>query len=105
MIAIAFVVEVARPVDEVFAYLTDPARLPEWQDNVVSADVEDGSPLQAGSRLREVRRAPFGRRVESLVEVAAYEQGKRFDLHIVEGPLPIDGDHTFTGTAEGTRID
>jgi uncharacterized protein YndB with AHSA1/START domain len=28
MLRIAFPVEIARPVDEVFAYVTDPARLP-----------------------------------------------------------------------------
>jgi uncharacterized protein YndB with AHSA1/START domain len=105
MITIAFAVEIARPVDEVFAYLTDPDRLPEWQDNAVSADVEGGGPLRAGSRMREVRRAPFGREVTSLVEVSAYEPSTRFDLHIVEGPLPIDGDHTLSATATGTRID
>jgi uncharacterized protein YndB with AHSA1/START domain len=27
--------EVARPPDEVFAYVADPSRFPEWQDDVV----------------------------------------------------------------------
>ena len=36
MIRIEIPVDVARPVQEVFAYVTDLERLGEWQPNVVS---------------------------------------------------------------------
>ena len=40
------------------------------------------------------------------MEVAAYEPNARFDLRIVDGPLPIHADHTFTATdGGGTRVD
>jgi uncharacterized protein YndB with AHSA1/START domain len=35
-------IEIARPAEEVFAYVTDPARFSEWQDDVVSVRVEAG---------------------------------------------------------------
>jgi hypothetical protein len=43
--------------------------------------------------------------VDAIVEIAAYEPNRRFDLRIVSGPLPIDGSHEFHETDAGTRID
>lgn len=105
MITIELPVDVARPVQEVFAYVTDLERLGEWQPNVVSVTKETEEPMAQGTRLREVRRGPFGRKVEAIVEVAAYEPNRRFDLRIVSGPLPIDGSHEFHEADGGTRID
>jgi ligand-binding SRPBCC domain-containing protein len=89
----------------VFAYVTDLEKLAEWQPNVISVTKETEGPMGRGTHLREVRRGPFGRNVEAIVEVAAYEPGRRFDLRIVSGPLPIDGSHEFHPTDGGTRID
>ena len=30
---IVLTIEIARPPDEVFAYVTDPSRFPEWQED------------------------------------------------------------------------
>jgi ligand-binding SRPBCC domain-containing protein len=105
MIRFSFPVHIHRPVEDVFAYVTDSETLPEWQTNTVSVINETGGPLRQGSRLREVHRAPLGREAASLVEVSAFEPNKRFDLRILEGPLPIDASHTFTAENDGTRID
>jgi uncharacterized protein YndB with AHSA1/START domain len=105
VIRIELPVDVARPVQDVFAYVTDLDRLREWQPNVLSVTKETEGPLRQGTRLREVRRGPFGRKVAAIVEVSAYEQNRRFDLEIVSGPLPIDGSHEFHETDAGTRIE
>jgi ligand-binding SRPBCC domain-containing protein len=105
LINISFPVQIARPVEDVFAYVTDLDKLHEWQPNVVSVTNETGGALKQGSRLREVRKGPLGRDVSSLVEVSAFEPNRRFNLRILEGPLPIDGSHTFSAENDGTRID
>ena len=46
MIEVEHTLEIARPVDEVFAYLTDVSRLPEWQASAESAELE--GELRAG---------------------------------------------------------
>jgi uncharacterized protein YndB with AHSA1/START domain len=33
-------IEIARPPDEVFAYVTDPSRFHEWQHDVMRVDIE-----------------------------------------------------------------
>ena len=43
-------IEIARPPEEVFAYLTDPARFAEWQQDVVRVELVGGGPAPpAGS--------------------------------------------------------
>ena len=103
MIAFSFDIEIARPVAEVFAYVTDPARLGEWQANTVEIEQLTDGPFGLGTRLREVH-AAGSRRVEQVVEVSAYEANRRFDLDVVEGPLPLDARHAFDPTAAGGTV-
>ena len=93
---------VSRPPGEVFAYLTDPERLPEWQENAREVHVD--GPMREGALLREVRRAPGGKQVESLVRVAAYEPDRVFDLRIVEGMAHVHGDHRLEPAPDGGTI-
>jgi uncharacterized protein YndB with AHSA1/START domain len=96
--------EIGRPPGEVFAYVTDPAKLSTWQTNTVSAVVEGAGPVGLGTRIREVHSAPGGREVPSLVEVSEYEPDRLFALRMIEGPLPLDGRISLEPTAAGTRM-
>jgi uncharacterized protein YndB with AHSA1/START domain len=93
-----------RPVNEVFAYVTDPAKLATWQTNTVAAEQLDGGTLRRGGRLREVHRGPGGRELVSTVEVTELEQNRVFALHVLEGTLPIDARIAFEAWAGGTLL-
>ena len=95
---------VKAPPARVFAYVTDPAKLPEWQPTAISVTNESGGPIRAGTRLREVRRGPFGKRLEQLVEVSEYEADRAFGLRIVDGPLKVDGRYVFEESGDGTCV-
>jgi uncharacterized protein YndB with AHSA1/START domain len=100
----SFDVDIARPPEEVFSVVTDPARLPEWQPRVAGVEQLEEGPLRKGSRLKEVREVR-GKRLEQIVEVTAFEPSRRFGLRVVEGPLPVDGDLAFAPTpGGGTRL-
>jgi carbon monoxide dehydrogenase subunit G len=90
-------VEIARPVEEVFAYLSDPANLPAWQSGVVDVQKEDGR------HFREVRRI-LGREVASDVEVTTLDPPRRFDLAVRSGPLTVAISHTLEAAGDGTRL-
>jgi uncharacterized protein YndB with AHSA1/START domain len=47
--------EVARPRDEVFAYVTDPRTMPEWQQGAVSGHL-DAPTTRVGARCTTIRR-------------------------------------------------
>ena len=49
-------IEIDRPPDEVFSYVTDPSRFAEWQYDVLSVRLEGSSPPRVGSRFTTIRR-------------------------------------------------
>lgn len=95
-------VVIKRPPSEVFAYLTDVSKLPEWQSSAAEASV-DGE-VRLGARVREVRRL-LGRRGESTLEVSEFEPDRKFSLRVISGPLPFEVRHTLTEENGGTRLD
>ena len=92
-----------RPVDDVFAYVTDPSQLANWQTNTVSAIQEGDGPFGLGTRLREVHRAPGGKELESLVEVSEFKPNRALALQVREG-TPIHLRITFQPTDQGTLM-
>jgi uncharacterized protein YndB with AHSA1/START domain len=104
MIDFTIETEIGRPVGEVFAYVTDPAKLSSWQTNTVSAEIEGEGSLGLGTRLREVHRGPRGKELPSLVEVTEFEPERRFALDVIEGPLPFGARIGFEPTAGGTQV-
>lgn len=102
MIDFDFSIDVARPVPEVFAYVTDPAMLPDWQGSDGVEPLTPG-PVGPGSRFREVRTV-LGRRLESITEVTLYEPDRGFGIRIVSGPAPVDDRWSFAPIPGGTRV-
>jgi uncharacterized protein YndB with AHSA1/START domain len=95
-------VRIDRPPVEVFTYLTDLEKLPEWQSSAVEASAE--GEMGVGTRIRETRNF-LGRRAESTLEVIEYEPGRRFSLRVLTGPLPFEVRHELSPENGGTRLD
>jgi uncharacterized protein YndB with AHSA1/START domain len=101
VIEVEHTLEIARPVDEVFAYLTDIQRIPEWQASAEQTSLE--GELGEGARIREVR-SMMGRRATSTMEVTEYDPPKRFSLRTVEGPITYAVEHALEAVDGGTRV-
>jgi carbon monoxide dehydrogenase subunit G len=101
MIKIEHSVLVNRPVQEVFAYATDPANLPEWQTSALEARVD--GPMQPGATGAIVRKF-LGRRMESNVRFDEYEPPRKFALQATSGPVAFRVRQTYEPEGEGTRI-
>ena len=97
----ATTVEIARPPEEVFAYLADVSKLPEWQASLVRASA-DGE-VRVGTRIRE-RRTFMGREPDTELEVTVYEPPRRFDLRSRGGPVSFDIRHVLEPAEDGTRV-
>jgi uncharacterized protein YndB with AHSA1/START domain len=92
---------IERPPAEVFAYTTDPEKLPEWQSTALEATMS--GPFRQGAHGTEVRKF-LGRRMETGVEVTAYEQDRRFALKGVSGPIPFNFEQTLEPSDGGTNV-
>src|SRR5712692_419913 len=101
MIKLEISMHVSRPVAEVFEYLTDPTKMPEWNSTTEEATPSE-SPLKVGTRIRSRVRG-LGRKIEGTMEVVEYEPNKRFVLQGDE-PFPIKGIYTFQAEDGGTRF-
>jgi len=89
MIRLECSVFVDRPLEEVFAFTTDPARLREWQRSAVEAKAD--GPMRAGATIAETR-SFLGRRIVSTLEVDRYEPPHKLvlsagSLFSLAGPL------------------
>ena len=79
-------IQIDRPPDEVFSYVTDPTRFAEWQYDVVSVRLEDGRPPGVGSRLTTTRR--IGRAERTMTqEITEINHPRSWAAHGVAGPI------------------
>jgi uncharacterized membrane protein len=93
---------IARPADEVFAYLSVRSNDKAWMASVSESEwLEPEAPLAIGRRGRMVMKA-FGRR-EFVDEVTEYEPGRRIAHRSVSGPMQIRTACICTPAADGCR--
>jgi uncharacterized protein YndB with AHSA1/START domain len=78
-------VEIARPADEAFAYVTDPRTMSEWQQGVVSGHM-DSTPTRVGSRCTTIRRIG-GRERTVVTEITECDPPHRWADRGIDGPI------------------
>ena len=103
MSAIVTQVEVEAPQAEVFDYVTDPARFPEWQVSVVGGHMAGQTAI--GSKCNTTRRIG-GREREVTSEVTKYSPPSSWAVHGTDGPIRALVDvsvEPVTGTSR-TRV-
>ena len=94
-------IEVERPAEEVFAYVTDPSTMPEWQQGCVSGHM-DAPTTRVGSKCTTVRRIG-GREREVTTEITAYDPPRRWADRGIDGPIRALVAVTVEPLADGTR--
>jgi uncharacterized protein YndB with AHSA1/START domain len=77
--------EVARSAEEVFAYVTDPSTMSEWQQGCVRGRL-DGAPTGVGSKCTTVRKIG-GREREVVTEITEYDPPRRWADRGISGPI------------------
>ena len=95
---------VAAAPEVVFDYVTNPLNLRDWQTSKTSVEQLSAGPPGLGTRVRERTKPPGGKEFEQIVEFTEYDRPRRFHVHIVEGPQPIDGTWTFEPDGPHTRV-
>jgi len=89
-------IEIARTPEEVFAYLTDVANLPEWQSGVRAAEQKDG-------RIEETRHF-LGRDLHTTLEILENDEPRVFTLKALDGPVRFTVTHELESAESGTRL-
>ena len=77
---------VDRPAAELFAYATDPTRFHEWQQGVVSGQMEASGTPTVGTKCHTTRRIGGAER-PSVSEVTHIDPPKKWGVRGIDGPI------------------
>jgi uncharacterized membrane protein len=92
-----------RPIEEVFAFVTDLQNNIKWMTGVIAAEMTSPAPLKAGSTYRFDIKI-MGMTLETKGEVTAYEPPTKYAWKATSGPFPMSGGTTFESVEGGTRV-
>jgi uncharacterized protein YndB with AHSA1/START domain len=98
---ITHTIEIARSPEDVFAYIDQVARHPEWQDGLVSTRVVTEGPLRVGSKIAEVRKLG-GREQRVTYEMTEREPPGIFAFRGLDGPIRPSGRGTIVPVGDGS---
>jgi len=98
MINLKTSVRIERPIEEAFAYVSDPLRFPAWNSAVRSV-------RQISSSTYEMERdLPTGRAHNEL-EIVVLDPPAEFAIRTTSGPTPFVYRYRFSEDGTGTRLD
>jgi uncharacterized protein YndB with AHSA1/START domain len=95
-------VHLNKPVEQVFAFLTDTSKLSTWQSNLIKSEQLTEGPLRTGSRFREVRRIN-NKEEEIEGEITNLELNKRLETKTATKPQAMVS-YSLDPEQGGTRL-
>ena len=91
-----------RPIEEVFDFVTDIEKAPQWRAGVVESKKLSDEP-KVGAKGSEVLQF-MGRRIDSTYEITEYEPSTKFGFKVISGPIPMEGGYSFESVESGTKL-
>lgn len=103
MVKVEGTVVINRPIEEVFAFLTNADKSSLWQGMVLEAKQTSQGPVGMGTTGQVVSQF-LGRRMESTWEITEYELNRKANLKTTSGPIPYMNSATLESADEGTKV-
>jgi uncharacterized protein YndB with AHSA1/START domain len=92
-----------RPIEDVFAFLSNAENLPRWRAATLEVKpISSGAP-SVGSVFKG-RFTFLGRPFDGNLEVIAREPYHRYATKMVEGPFPLEAHYTLEPVEGGTQL-
>ncbi len=95
-------IEIAQPIDHVFAYVANVNHLPMWAGATVSVKDAPGRPLRDNDSFTDVGMF-LGRPIESSFRVRV-DAPRQMIFQVIKGPLPYQWTYDFASSARGTCL-
>lgn len=96
-------VEIARPPEEVFAFVADPRNDAQWTPAIEEARKTSEGPPGVGTTYEQVGRF-LGRRLQVPFEIVEYEANRKIAIRPTSGALQLTGKRTVEAVPGGTRL-
>jgi uncharacterized membrane protein len=97
------VVQINKPANAVFTFLSDIESSPRWYSAVKSVTKLSPGPVNRGSLYSFSRELP-GKKVDNRVEVTEFVDGKLLTLSSIEGPTPFKYRYELTPLGDKTQL-
>ena len=98
------VVEIARPPDEVFAFIADARNRPSWDESVDSEELTSPEPIGVGSTVRTGLRS-MGRDYVLTWEIVEHDPPRRQVIESTSGPFPTTLVYELSPQPGGTVVE
>jgi uncharacterized protein YndB with AHSA1/START domain len=95
-------VVIGRPIEDVFAFLSDFENVPKWNHAIVETRKVSEGAVGVGTIYRQVRSVPS--RSEESFEVTAYDPPRHLEIQGQLGPFPSRLSYALEALPEGTRV-
>ncbi len=102
MAPITTTVEVNRPAEDVFAYVTNPTRFVEWQHGVLSGHMDGDGPHAVGDRCLTTRKIGGAERSDTS-EITHIDPPNTWGVRAIDGPIRAIVDVTVSPLQQGRR--
>ena len=83
-------VVIERPIEEVFAFVTDPNNDSLWQSRTLETEQTSEGEVDVGTTWRNISKF-LGRRIDTTMEVTENEPPRRQCVRVTSGPIPGEG--------------
>ena len=98
----SYSVTINRPIEDVFAFIADGERCPEWRPGVI--DLKRISGEGVGTKYAQGVSGPMGRRIAADYEVTVFQPSSRLEFETTTGPARPHGRYDLAAVAGGTRL-
>jgi uncharacterized membrane protein len=103
MLTVEESVVIDKPIDEVFAFFTDPDNVSVYSSNIGDYKVVSGEDTEVGRKAEFTARV-VGVRLDYTDELVEYEAGKHYKLASTGGRIPYTIDTRFEDEGGSTRV-
>ncbi|MGD2051973.1 MAG: SRPBCC family protein [Acidimicrobiia bacterium] len=102
MIGFTETLDIERPVEDVYAYVSDLTHTPEWNGAITAAAKTSPGPVAIGTRYRLARSLP--RHDTEMLEIVALQPPRRIEVQGALARLPARLSYELEPTEAGTRL-
>ena len=97
------IITINRPINEVFAYVSNMENGPKWQPELSEVRRITKGSVKIGSQFSSARKI-MGQTMVTSIEFVAYEPNSKYTIKSISGYLPFEQTTLFESTAEGTKL-
>jgi uncharacterized membrane protein len=103
MASVSSSITINQPVDKVFAYVISVENHTAWQAGILEAKVTPDGPIGVGSTYHYTTQV-MGRRMETQMQVSAFEQNKKWSVKTVGVPRSVETVYLFDLSGNATKL-